>query len=460
MRPTSQRRALAIVLAAIVSLWPAIAWAHARLTRSEPGAKAELALVPSMIRLWFSEAPEVALTTITLRDSAGAAIALGPVTADSSKLGVSAGITRRLMPGRYTVVWRLAGRDGHPVSGSYSFVVLASAVARVDGATVPDTVRRGTQVTVSDTDMSAPSAESTAYVATRFATFLALLVLIGAVTFKFGVLDRSDTLGRKARLAGTGALAKLVAGAAFVLALAAAARLQLQQEILSEPSHLVHLQMLAGNTEWGRAWILQVACAMIVAVAAWVGRRGNTGPWTIAALAALILAFTPGLGGHAAAATNARGLGMVADGLHVLGASGWLGSLACLALVGLPAAAHATEGRWQGVAGMVAAFSPVALVCAGIVLLTGVVTAWLRLGAISPLWTSAYGRVLLLKLALMLGLAGTGAYNWLRVRPTLGTSEATMRLRKSVTVELAVGIAVIAVTAVLVALPTPLDPSP
>jgi putative copper resistance protein D len=236
--------------------------------------------------------------------------------------------------------------------------------------------------------------------------------------------------------------------------------LQLQQEILAEPSHLVHLQMLAASTEWGRAWLLQVACAVILAVAAWIGRRGANGPWAIAALAALGLAFSPGLGGHAAASTNARGLSIVADGLHVLGAAGWLGSLACLVIVGLPAAVHATEGRWQAVAAMVNAFSPIALGCAALVLLTGIVTAWLRLGAISPLWTSGYGRVLLVKVALLVGVAGTGAYNWLRVKPALGTLEATGRLRKSATVELAVGLAIIAVTAVLVALPTPIDPSP
>ena len=60
----------------------------------------------------------------------------------------------------------------------------------------------------------------------------------------------------------------------------------------------------------------------------------------------------------------------------------------------------------------------------------------------------------MIKLGVLMGVAGTGAYNWLRVRPTLGTSEATARLKKSATTELALGVAVIAVTAVLVALPT------
>jgi putative copper resistance protein D len=147
----------------------------------------------------------------------------------------------------------------------------------------------------------------------------------------------------------------------------------------------------------------------------------------------------------------------VADGFHILGASAWLGGLTCLIIVGLPAATQAHDGRGPAVASMVNAFSPIALACAGLVVLTGATSAWLRLGGLEPLWTSAYGRVLLLKVGLMIGVAATGAYNWLRVKPALGTSESTVRLKKSATVELAVGVAVIAVTAFLVALPTPLD---
>jgi putative copper export protein len=244
-----------------------------------------------------------------------------------------------------------------------------------------------------------------------------------------------------------------------MLMIAAAARLQLQQEMLTDPSHLVHLQNLAANTAWGRAWIIQVACAAVLAAAVWIGRRGARWPWAVAALAGVALAFTPGLGGHAAASTSARELAIVSDGLHVLGAAGWLGGLTCLLVIGVPLAAHAAEGRGRAVAAMVNAFSPLALTCAALVLVTGIVTAWLRLDGLPSLWTSAYGRVLLVKVALLLGVAGTGAYNWLRLKPTLGSPEATARFGKSAAVELAVGVAVIVVTAVLVALPTPADSS-
>jgi putative copper export protein len=51
----------------------------------------------------------------------------------------------------------------------------------------------------------------------------------------------------------------------------------------------------------------------------------------------------------------------------------------------------------------------------------------------------------------------TGAYNWLRVKPTLGEYEGALRIRRSARVELAIGIAVLLITAILVATPTAMD---
>jgi copper transport protein len=76
---------------------------------------------------------------------------------------------------------------------------------------------------------------------------------------------------------------------------------------------------------------------------------------------------------------------------------------------------------------------------------------------LSALWQSGYGRTLLVKLAMLSVVAGTGAYNWRRVKPTLGTAAGTMRMRTSARIELMVGALVLIATAVLVATPTPMD---
>jgi putative copper export protein len=82
--------------------------------------------------------------------------------------------------------------------------------------------------------------------------------------------------------------------------------------------------------------------------------------------------------------------------------------------------------------------------------------AWIHLGDLTMLWSSAYGRVLLLKLGVLAVLGATAAFNWRRVKPRLLDPEGVAILRRSAPLELALAVAVLLVTAVLVA--TPIEP--
>jgi putative copper export protein len=189
-----------------------------------------------------------------------------------------------------------------------------------------------------------------------------------------------------------------------------------------------------------------------------LARRRPRAGWALAALGAVALAFTPGLSGHAAATPGRAALAVLSDAIHVLSAGGWLGSLLVLLAAGIPAARRLGEGRrGEGVAALVAAFTPTALLFAGILVATGLFAAWLHLGPVQNLWQSEYGRTLLLKLGVLVLVFGTGAYNFLRVAPVLGGDTGTRRLRRSAGFELAVGAVVLAVTAVLVATSPPVD---
>jgi copper transport protein len=151
-------------------------------------------------------------------------------------------------------------------------------------------------------------------------------------------------------------------------------------------------------------------------------------------------------------------LAVVSDGFHVLGVGGWLGSLLVTIGVGVPAALTLREGqRGEAVADLINAYSPTALAFAALVAATGVVAGWIHVGSVAALWQSTYGRTLLVKLAILFVVAGTGAYNWLRVRPALGDVEGARRVRRSGSVELAAGAVVLIITAILVATPTPMD---
>jgi len=307
------------------------------------------------------------------------------------------------------------------------------------------------------------------YVLVRWGTFVALLGVLGAVFFRWAVLPafgRAELPGAsrtQARLVRN--TARLGRAAALILLVAAAGRLMAQALTMldsTEPITAGWLFALLGATVWGRAWALQVAGAAI----AWVGfgraaRSRLSSGWILATSAAFPLAVTPALSGHAVATPDWTLLAVAADTVHVLAAGGWMGGLALLVLVGLPTIQGGPSHNRAGtVARLVRAFSLPALILGGLVGLTGLVSAWLHLETIDSLWSTGYGRTLMVKLAVVGVLFGLGARNFLRVRPSLGQEEGTRRLRRSAGWELAVGIVVLLVTAVLVALPPSMTMDP
>jgi copper transport protein len=429
--------------------------AHAHLERSEPTAGARLAAAPSAIRLWFSEAPELALTTVTLLDSSGTAVTLGPAAQDADgPSAVRFAIGSALAPGLYRVKWRTAAADGHPSSGSFVFRVLpAPAPAAIEPRVTPPVPAAVTA------DTTRPAAEAgaltPAYVVVRAALFLAMLALLGAVAFRFAVLSRGavqDVALRDELTTATAGGGALVSAIFLVMLLA---KLFFQVRMLSGDASLApEMRIVALDTRWGMAWCIQLLGGALALAGLLLARRVRAG-WRIAALASVMIAVGASLGGHAGASERLRTLSVLTDALHVIGAAGWLGTLLWLVVTGLPIVLRSGDARDQRVAALVNAFSPAALAFAALVTVTGVVSAWLRLGALPPLWSSSYGQLLLIKLALLTGVGLAGLYNWRRMRPALGTDDASRRLHRSATLELALGFAVIVVTAVLVATPTP-----
>jgi putative copper export protein len=100
-----------------------------------------------------------------------------------------------------------------------------------------------------------------------------------------------------------------------------------------------------------------------------------------------VLAITPALGGHAAASLRFTSPMIATDWLHVLGGASWLGSLLCLMVNGVPIALTLEPSeRWPSIASLVNAFSPVALMSAGVVVTSGVFASWIHLQHLSALW--------------------------------------------------------------------------
>lgn len=111
--------------------------AHALLVRSVPESNAELSQPPASLELWFSEPLEAGFSSARLFGSNGDEISLGVQTVDSADpyhLTVAVGV---LEPGIYTVAWTtLSQADGHPWSGNFPFVILNPDGTRPAGAAV------------------------------------------------------------------------------------------------------------------------------------------------------------------------------------------------------------------------------------------------------------------------------------------------------------------------------------
>jgi putative copper export protein len=304
--------------------------------------------------------------------------------------------------------------------------------------------------------------ESPAFVAVRAVLTLSTVGLLGALMLRWAVLPRyAGPDAAQLRAAVGERLPRWIDGLGLVAVAATLARLAAQHAAVFGTDQWLTRESLATllfRAGWGRTWWLAIAAAIVVTWVAPRLRRQTRSAWFVAAAAILLLAASQPLSGHPAAATMPR-VAVATQWLHLVGAGGWVGSLALLTFVAIPAARrleHDVTGDPEArIAGLVRAFSPTALSCAALLGVTGALAAWSNLGGFAPLWQSPYGRLLLLKLALLSVAAGTGAYNWRRVLPSLGAAAGSARLRRSSLIELTAMLLLLIVTAVLVATPMP-----
>lgn len=465
---TSLRRQLlaaALIPCALVLATRPVA-GHSGLMRASPASGETVRTVPHELRLTFSESVEPAVARVELSGPRGP-VEIGTLSLHPDSSGVLiAPLQGLLAPGEHTVSWQVVGSDGHPVRGQYTFIIAQDA----EGLASPDPVppspaQPAAPATEPTRSAAAPhgfDAGSPAYAAIRWLGFIGLLGVVGAVSFRLIVLPlariRQPALGEWLLAPAAARAALLGLGLAALLCLAAVLRLAAQSYAL-HGEIAPHPTALLLHTGWGTAWLVQALGAVLALVGFGMGWRGWRVGWGIATAGALIASLSAGLAGHAAAVPRQPVLAPLADGLHVLGAGGWLGTLLILLAVGVPAAlAGGSAQRGSAIATLVNAFSPAALAFAALVVATGAFGAWLHVGSLPALWGTAYGRTLLGKLALFALVLGLGAYNWRRVRPSLGREEAAGHLRRSASTELVVGALLLAVTAALVAIPTPHEP--
>jgi cytochrome c oxidase assembly factor CtaG/putative copper export protein len=222
-------------------------------------------------------------------------------------------------------------------------------------------------------------------------------------------------------------------------------------DVLAEPVSDLSVSDVASfawQVPQGRAMVVQAVLVAAVAVACrWVVTVREATLLFFVAVAALL---PPMLTGHAAS-SGSHDLAIVSLMVHVVAASLWVGGLVCLFWI--------TTIRATNAAGAVSRFSTLAAWCVAVIAVSGVISAAIRLGSWSELFTSGYGSLVLVKAAALVTLAFLG---WLHRHGTvreLGRAvDAPLDWRafgKLAGIEVAIMAATIGVAVALSRTPTP-----
>ncbi len=177
------------------------------------------------------------------------------------------------------------------------------------------------------------------------------------------------------------------------------------------------------STQYGQVWLLRQGCLILLA-GLFLRLVRQPRPrlalhYVCFALAGILLALMAGAS-HAAAGEGATLIfQLVADALHLLAAGVWLGALIPLAL--LFSWCRRGDVAWAGTVAQDATrrFSWLGIGAVTTLLITGAANAWNLVGGIAPLVGTAYGRLLLLKLGLLLFMLAFAAMNLLYLKPRL-----------------------------------------
>jgi len=406
------KRVLLLGVLTVLAL-PGQAFAHATLEKTTPGFEQRLPASPRRVSLLFDQYIKAMPRSLQLYSMRGG-IPVSSVRSDGRTLQA---VVPRLRAGGYTVRWHALSGDGHVVSGVFTFGVHARAPA--------------------PTQAFGSSGPTHTEDAVRWLYFLSLALLVGGLGFRL-LVARRPLPARFFAVTGIGAVATLNVGiAAFLLRAEDALQLPFGRMLYGDLSPIAH-------TRFGTAFIaMTLGFALVTALLflAWLTDR-DVFLWP-AFLVGLGFASGLSLSGHSAADAGSSWKSELADWAHLSAATLWIGGLVQLAVVVWPLLPELRRAAFL-------AFSRFATVCVAVLLLAGVYLAILRLPQLSDLWTTGYGQILLVKIALVgLALAWGGLHRLIAV-PVVAEGGVLPRLRASLVGESMVGMSVLLVAAVLV----------
>jgi putative copper resistance protein D len=252
----------------------------------------------------------------------------------------------------------------------------------------------------------------------------------------------------------------LISGAAWLLLLAADIVDRPLSEVVADGTAWIVLTQTRFGFDW--QWRLLFAVLLCGEVLK-LRRAGGHSPLRGMPAAVLAAAFIGALAwaGHGGASPGDAGIiHLCADVLHLVAAGAWLGGLVpFVMLLGYSLRSDA-DGLTTIDAGLVGRrFSNLGIFAVGALVVSGVCNAWFLVGDVQGLTATSYGRLLLLKIVLFVGMVGLAAVNRQYLLPQLSAgiadtdrdigSRIARRLQRNAALEIFFGLAVVIVVAIL-----------
>jgi len=431
----------AVLLAfCLTLLFPAIASAQAILLYSNPANDSVLSIAPKQVHMLYSEALNPAFSTAVVVngqnkrvDNRDAHVSSG----DQTEMDMT--LQPNLPPAVYIVIWRTdSAADGHILRGSFHF-----SVANADG-TVP-TLAPGANPGAKVLGGGNLTSQNTGQFdgPTLFNLIMITLVELGAIfwmgaqlwiNFVLSISSESHAEERNTnervqrRFERYFSLPTLIVLFLANIGVLVGQALNLTRGDLAQAISPALLVGLATSGRFGIYWMMRevvILLAMILAVYMIFEQQHSRIAKTVLPIANLVLAsallIALTMSGHAAAVNpDIVSYAIIIDWLHLLAASLWVGGILYIATNYLPVLKrlHIPE-QARSLVTVLPYFTPLVLAGVLIMAVTGPFNAAFHLTSWQQLVSTAYGRALLVKIALIGGLLVTSTIHVGLLRPRL-----------------------------------------
>ena len=375
--------------------------AHAALDTSDPTAGEVLASSPDTVTLTFTEPLEQSYSRLQIFDSLGVEVPDTTLVFGDDGYSMSLSLAATLPNGTYSVLWRtLSEADGHTAQNYITFTIGTNA-------DIAPVVIPGTSSDTADVPQWAKTSS-------RWAALIGASLLMAAWPVWSTVVrpalhgSRPVTMVRRMRRYIYVAAALALLGSVFALVV--------QAWSLPDGTWLDKIINTLGQTRYGKLWLLRAGLlfglALVLPACGWWFMRRRQLEGLIAWALSIAVAIPFSLIAHASAQPSGRTFALVADAIHLLASAAWFGGFTLLLVVVLPGLRELNATHRQRVLrALLPRFSIMALSAMAIIGITGFYAGWLQVGNLAALTGTDYGRALIVKLVVLLGILALAAVN-------------------------------------------------